>query len=173
MPAAPDLIPPERLRSDHDLASFKNGRHQSLDHWLKERALQSEGLSARCYVLCRKSPALQVVGYYAIATAKEQRATLPSARLRRQMPDEVPLMLIGRLALDASLQGQGLGTFLLIDAIRRCLAVAEIAGVRAIVAHAIDDDAAAFYQRHGFVPTSIGTRAMVLPIETARAMIPR
>jgi GNAT superfamily N-acetyltransferase len=162
--------PPERLSAQHDLSAFQNGKHPSLDVWLRERALAGEGLSARTYVICDAHAPARVVGYYAIATAMEQRIALPSARLRRGMPDQVPLLLIGRLAIDRTFQGIGLGTELLADALRRCLAAAEIAGARGIAAHAIDDDAVRFYQRHGFLLSPLGERVMLLPIETARVM---
>ncbi len=148
-----------------------NGKHPALDTWLKERALISEGLSARTYVICRAEEPLRVVGYYAVSTAMEERQALPSAKLRRGMPHQVPLLLIGRLALDASVQGKGLGADLLSDAIRRCCAAADVAGARAIVAHAIDDDAVNFYARHGFVHSMLGERVMLLPIEAARAAL--
>jgi GNAT superfamily N-acetyltransferase len=163
--------PPERLSPAHDVSGFVNGKHPSLDDWLRDRALASEGLSARTYVICDAAAPRRVVGYYAISTAMEQRAALPSARLRRGMPDRVPLLLIGRLAIDREFQGMGLGTELLADALRRCLAAAKIAGVRGIVAHAIDDDAVGFYRRHGFLPSPLGERVMLLPIETARALL--
>src|ERR1700734_31851 len=143
--------PPERLDPKHDVSSFQNGSHESLDEWLRDRALASEGLSARTYVVCDANVPLRVVGYYAISTAMEQRVTLPSAKIRRGMPEQVPLLLIGRLAVDAQWQGRGLGSALLVDALRRCLAASQIAGVRGVVAHAIDETAAAFYERHGFV----------------------
>src|SRR5690606_36187034 len=111
----------------------------------------------------------RVVGYYTITTAMEQRAALPSAKLRRGMPDRVPLLLIGRLAVDAGFQGIGLGADLLADALRRCAAAAEIAGARAVIVHAIDEKAAAFYARHGFIPTSLGELVMLLPIEAIRS----
>lgn len=171
MSSAADILAPERLRADHDVSAFANGKHPSLDTWLKERALASEGLSARTYVVCRAAAPLIVVGYYAISTAMEERQALPSAKLRRGMPQQVPLLLIGRLALDASVQGKGLGVDLLSDAIRRCCAAAEIAGARAIVAHAIDDDAVGFYERHGFVRSILGERVMLLPIEAARVAL--
>ena len=101
----------------------------------------------------------------------EQLAALLSARLGRGMPERVPLLLIGRLAIDRDFQGMGLGTELLADALRRCLAASQIAGVRGIVAHAIDDDAVGFYRRHGFVPSHLGERILLLPIETARALL--
>ena len=160
------ILPPEKLTARHDTSEFSNGKHPSLDVWLKERALESEGLSARTYVICT-APA-RVVGYYAISTAMEERQALPTARLRRNLPDQVPLLLIGRLALDISVQGRGLGADLLADAVRRCCAASEIAGARAIIAHAIDDDAARFYQHHGFVPSPLGERVMLLPIEVAK-----
>jgi GNAT superfamily N-acetyltransferase len=169
--AALRVRPPERLSAQHDLSEFTNGAHPSLDDCLRDRALASEGLSARTYVICDATRPSQVVGYYAISTAMEQRIALPSARLRRGMPDQVPLLLIGRLALDRAFQGIGLGTELLADALRRCLAAAEIAGTRGIIAHAIDDRAARFYQRHGFVRSPLGERVMLMPIEVARALV--
>lgn len=162
--------PPERLNAQHDLSAFQNGKHPLLDGWLRERALASEGLSARTYVICDADVPARVIGYYAISTAMEQRATLPSAKLRHDMPAQVPLLLIGRLALDHAAQGQGLGTDLLADALRRCLAASEIIGARAIVAHAIDDGAVRFYQHHGFLLSPLGERVMFMPIETARAL---
>jgi GNAT superfamily N-acetyltransferase len=171
VPAMPDILPPERLRADHDASEFANGKHSTLDVWLRERALASEGLSARTYVICRVELPLRVVGYYAISTAMEERQALSNAKLRRNMPHQVPLLLIGRLALDASVQGRGLGADLLSDAVRRCCAVAEIAGARGIVAHAIDDDAVRFYGHHGFALSGLGERVMLLPIETARTSL--
>ena len=162
------VLPPERLTARHDLAGFSNGKHPSLDEWLKERALVSEGLSARTYVICPAANPACVIGYYAILTAMEGRHALPTAKLRRNLPDQVPLRLIGRLALDRSVQSRGLGADLLADAVRRCCAASEIVGARAIVAHAIDDDAARFYRRHGFLSSPLGERVMLLPLETAR-----
>jgi GNAT superfamily N-acetyltransferase len=163
--------PPEPLSAEHDLSSFQNGKHPSLDDWLRQRARTSEGLSARTYVVRDVNAPARVVGYYAISTAMEQRIALPSARLRRAMPDQVPLLLIGRLAVDRAFQGVGLGGDLLADAIRRCLAAADIVGARGILAHAIDDEAARFYERHGFSRSPLGERVMLLPIETARALL--
>lgn len=162
--------PPERLKADHDVGAFRNGKHPSLDDWLRERALASEGMSARTYVVCATDAEKHVVGYYAISTAMEERIALPSAKLRRGMPEQIPLLLIGRLAVDQTYQGLGLGTDLLSDALRRCLAASEIAGVRAVVAHAIDDEAVRFYLRNGFVLSPLGERVMLMPIETIRAL---
>lgn len=165
------FIAPQRLGAQHIVEEFDNGRHPSLDEWLRSRALASEGLSARTYVICTADRPNVVVGYHAITTAMEQRAVLPTARPRRGQPDHVPLLLLGRLAVDARYQGMGLGTDLLADALRRCLAASEIAGVRAVVAHAIDEAAAIFYERHGFLRSPLGERVMLLPIATVQLAV--
>jgi len=165
------IVAPERLHAQHDVSRFDNGKHPSLDAWLKNRALASEGLSARTYVICPCDMPQRVIGYYAISTAMEQRISLPTAKLRRATPDQVPLLLIGRLAVDREYQGKGLGADLLHDGVRRCLEVSEIAGVRAIITHAIDDHATRFYQHHGFLRCPLGDRVMLLPIEAVRATV--
>lgn len=172
MAAAPKRVrAPEPLSVAHDLTAFENGKHPSLDEWLRERAGASEGLSARTYVACDADAHERVAGYYAIATAMEQRAALPSAKLRRGMPDQVPLLLIGRLAVDKSFQGIGLGSSLLADALRRCHAASSIAGARGVIAHAIDDDAMRFYEKHGFVRSPLGERVMLMAMEMVGAVL--
>jgi GNAT superfamily N-acetyltransferase len=89
------------------------------------------------------------------------------------MPENVPLLLVGRLAVDRQWQGRGIGSALLADALRRCLAASEIAGVRGVIAHAIDELAAGFYQRHGFIHCPLGDRVMLMPIETLRSLVGR
>jgi GNAT superfamily N-acetyltransferase len=165
------IVAPERLHARHDVSRFDNGKHPSLDDWLKNRALTSEGMSARTYVVCPRETPQRAVGYYAISTAMEQRISLPTAKLGRAMPDQVPLLLIGRLAVDREYQGKGLGVDLLHDGVRRCLEVSEIAGVRAIITNAIDHDAVRFYQRYGFILCPLGERILLLPIEPARAVV--
>ncbi len=165
------LRPPEPLAGRHDVSRFANGVHASLDQWLRERAPSSEGLSARTYVVCPTDEPDRVVGYFSISTAVEQRNALPSAKLRRGMPEQVPLLLIGRLAVDAEWRGRGIGSALLVDALRRCLAASEIAGARGVVVHAIDADAVAFYERHGFVRSPLGERIMLMPIESLRLLV--
>lgn len=172
MSAAPaQLRAPEPIGPRHDVSRFSNGVHPSLDQWLRQRAHSSEGFSARAYVVCTGDELDRVVGYFSISTAMEQRSALPSARLRRGMPEQVPLLLIGRLAVDAQHRGRGVGSALLVDALRRCLVASEIAGVRGVVTHAIDDDAVAFYERHGFICSPLGERVMPMPIETVRSLV--
>lgn len=168
--APPRVLPPERLTARHNTSAFHTGKHATLDAWLRHRALVSEGLSARTYVVCDNAVPARVVGYYAISAAMEQRIAMPNAKLGRGLPDQVPLLLIGRLAIDQDFQGIGLGSALLGDALRRCLAASEIAGARGVVVHAIDGDAVAFYQKHGFALSPLGARVMVMPMETVRAL---
>lgn len=99
----------------------------------------------------------------------EERSALPTAKLRKGLPTKVPLLLIGRLAVTREYQGRGLGSDLLSDAVHRCLSASEIVGARAIIAHAIDARAAAFYQQHGFQASPLGPLIMMLPLEQVRA----
>jgi GNAT superfamily N-acetyltransferase len=168
---AAEFRAPEPLASRHDLSRFVNGVHPGLDQWLRDRARASEGLSARTYVVCPSHEPNRVAGYFCISAAVEQRAAMPSAKLRRGLPEQVPLLLIGRLAVDAQWQGRGLGSALLVDASRRCLAASKIVGARGIVAHAIDAAALRFYERHGFIRSPLGDRVMLMPMEVVRMLV--
>lgn len=90
-----------------------------------------------------------MVGYYALAMSAVAHEGAPS-RLRRGMPDPVPVVLLARLALARQTQGQGLGGHLLVDALRRCVTGGRQFGARAVVVDAINADAAAFYRHFGF-----------------------
>lgn len=160
--------PPELLGAQHKLSGFANGRHPTLDDWLIKRARTAEGTSARTYVVTPRG-SRAVVGYHCVLAAMAGRAALPSAKLRRDMPDPIPLLLIGRLAVDQRHQGHGLGSSLLVDAVRRCHAASRIVGARGITAHAIDEAAALFYERLGFLRAPTGDRLMLLPMERAKA----
>ena len=161
------LRPPEPITATHNLASFDCG-NEDLNDWLKRRALPSEGRSARTSVLCNEQ---RVAGYYCLATGSIERESLSSAKLRKNLPDPIPILVLGRLAISLDYQGRGLGKALLKDAILKTIAASEIAGVRALVVHAIDDAAARFYQRYGFIASPLNPRALVLPIETAKAAL--
>jgi hypothetical protein len=114
-------------------------------------------------VVCSIDPPASVVGYYVISTAMERRLARPTARLRAGMPEQMPLLLIGRLAIDHAFQG-------ISDALRRCLAASEIVGTRGVVIHAVDDQTIGFYQLHGFVHSPLGERVLLMPIEMVRAL---
>jgi GNAT superfamily N-acetyltransferase len=167
------VLRPERLSAAHDVTQFSNGAHLELDRWLKERALESEGLSARTYVICDIHNPKRVAGYYTITSAMEERPALPSAKLRRGMPNHVPFMLIARLAVDSSFHGYGIGTDLLKHALVQCMAASEIVGARGVIVHAIDEVAAEFYRHHGFVDSAIGKLVLLMPMEKVRADVIR
>ena len=105
-----------------------------------------------------------VWGYYSLATASVERAGLPGA-LRRNSPDPVPAMLLARLAVDQRHQGVNIGPAMLREAMSRTLEISRTAGVRLLIVHPIDDDAAKFYAHYGFRPMDDG-KAMFLPTET-------
>jgi GNAT superfamily N-acetyltransferase len=154
------LTPPEKLREHHDLFLFQCGE-PALDDWLRRRALQNEQSGAsRNYVVCI---GLRVVAYYALAVGAVAHAGAPG-RVRRNMPDPVPIMIIGRLAVDQEFHGHGLGQGILRDAALRTLQAADIAGIRAILVHAISSDAQRFYERHGFVRSPIDPMMLMITL---------
>ena len=157
------LSAPVPLAQDHDTSVFVCG-NDVLDEWLRQTAFKSEGLSARTYVVCEGNV---VVGYYAIATGATARNEAPG-RLRRNAPDPLPVMVVGRLAVDTRFKGRGIGNGMLRDALHRSLQISQIAGCRAVLVHAIDDAAAAFYMRYGFVASPISERTFFLPVEMIR-----
>ena len=155
---------PEKLSAGHDLSEFQCGE-PALDNWLRRRALQNEESGAsRTYVLCVGD---RVVGYYALAAGAIAHASAPG-RIRRNMPDPVPVMVIGRLAVDQSLQGQAIGPALLRDAVLRTLQAAEIAGIRAILVHAISERAKRFYEKSGFIPSPLDPMTLMITVAEAR-----
>jgi GNAT superfamily N-acetyltransferase len=154
------LKPPQKLQGDHDLSLFQCGA-PALDDWLRRRALPNEQSGAsRTYVVCT---GVRVVAYYALAVGAVAHASAPG-RIRRNMPDPVPVMIIGRLAVDQEFHGHGLGQGLLRDAVLRTVQAADIAGIRAILVHAISADAQRFYERHGFVRSPIDPMMLMITL---------
>ncbi len=143
---------PELLGPEHSLGDFECGI-ASLSSWLREHARSAAAAgSARTYVL-EDAEQGRVVGYHALCSASVSQREA-SARVRRGMPrHSIPAVLLARLAVDRSVQGRGLGAFLLRDAIVRSLAVAAQVGVRAMLVHALDEGARDFYLHHGFEPS--------------------
>jgi GNAT superfamily N-acetyltransferase len=155
--------PPAPIDSTQDASDFICGR-EALDVWLKTLALKAEGRTARTYAACDGNV---VIGYYCLATGSVTRAAAPG-NVRRNAPDPIPVMIIGRLAVDRRYQGRGIGSAMLRDALRRVLQASEVVGCGAVVVHAIDDAAGAFYALHGFEEFPVGSRTMFLPLETLR-----
>jgi len=160
MSPAPSVTAPEHIDAHHDSTGFDCGQPE-LDDWLRLQALGNEASGAsRTYVICAEG---RVVGYYALATGAIARAAA-TGRVRRQMPDPVPVMILGRLAIDTRFQGHGLGHALLRDALLRTLQVAEHAGIRAVLLHATTAEAKRFYERAGFRESPIDPMTLMITI---------
>jgi GNAT superfamily N-acetyltransferase len=160
MSAPPHVTAPEHIEAHHDACAFDCGQPE-LDGWLRLRALSNEASGAsRTYVICAEG---RVVGYYALATGAVARAAA-TGKARRQMPDPIPVMIIGRLAVDTGHQGKGLGHGLLRDALLRTLQVAKQAGIRAVLLHAMTADAKRFYPRAGFQESPLDPMTMMITI---------
>ncbi len=161
------LSAPELLSHHHDLADFSSGEAE-LDDWLVRRALANQVSGAsRTYVVTGDN---RVIAYYALANGSVLAQEAPG-RVRRNMPNPIPVMVLGRLAIDLGWQGKGLGNALLRDAILRTLQAAEIAGIRAILVHALHEKAAAFYRHAGFTPSPISDTVLMLTLKDARAVL--
>jgi GNAT superfamily N-acetyltransferase len=143
----PPLSAVELLASSHDLSEFDCGNHASLNEWLKRFARMNQASGdTRTYVVHRD---LKIVGYCSIAPGSISRKDA-TAQASKSAPEPIPVILLARLAVDRREQGQGLGAALLKDVLQRACAGAETIGGRAILVHAVDAEAAAFYRRYGF-----------------------
>lgn len=164
----PIYSPPRLILDSDSLSKFDCGK-QSLDDWLKNNSNRAEGKSARTYVVCKRTSenSEPVVAYYSLATGSVFRDQC-LGNIRRNMPDPVPVMILARLAVDKDYAGKGLGKALLKDALTKVVEISEIAGVAAILLHAVDDDALAFYTQYGFRAFPVEGRTMFLPIETVK-----
>jgi GNAT superfamily N-acetyltransferase len=164
---ANSLAAPEPIAPAHELDPFESGI-ATLDEWLKRRARRNEAEGAsRTFVLCVGS---RVVGYHSLAAGSILHSEA-TGRVRRNMPDPVPVLLLARLAVDRAWQGKGLGADLLSDAVLRAIGAAESVGVRAVLVHAISDEAKAVYERHGFRASPIDPMTLMITIEEAQRML--
>jgi GNAT superfamily N-acetyltransferase len=161
---------PELLGPDHVLESFDCGR-ASLNAWLTRHARQATAAgSARTYVVV-DSEQKRVVGYNALTAAGLEREAA-TARMIKGMPQyPIPVVLLARLAVDLSVARRGLGAWLLRDAMLRTLAASEAIGVRAMLVHAIDDDARRFYLGHGLEPSPTDRLHLMILIEDIAAAL--
>jgi GNAT superfamily N-acetyltransferase len=156
------LTPPEPLSSEHRLDAFDCGE-PSLDEWLRRRALGNQASGAsRTFVVADASG--RVVSYYALAAGAVAHETATSA-VRRNMPDPVPVL---GLAVDRQAQGIHLGAALLQDAVKRAVTVAEDAGVRALLVHALGERAKRFYEHYGFQASTVHPLTLMLRLPTGR-----
>lgn len=164
----PRFSDPEPLTVQDDVSPFDCGV-ESLNLWLKRHALQAASTgSARTYVI-RDSEQERVVGYHAMAAASITHAEATPRALKGMPRHAIPAVLLARLGVDASVQGRGVGGWLLRDAMLRALSVGDELGVRVLLVHAIDDNACAFYARHGFEPSPADELNLQLLLKDIRA----
>lgn len=143
------ISPPQPLSERHGVSQFASGK-PSLDDWLKKRALANQRSDAtRIYVICDGAA---VIGYYAIATASIAHADALS-RVKRNMPDPIPMAVIARLAVDLRCQSKGIGAGLLKDALLRIVQAADQIGIKGVLADALHEKLCSFYERFGFRPS--------------------
>jgi GNAT superfamily N-acetyltransferase len=159
---APDggaaLSAPTVLTADHVTAGFDCGT-DALNEWLSRRALKNQlEHASRTYVICHGAT---VVGYYCIANGSVVHG-VATGKVRRNMPDPIPVIVLGRLAVDTRWRGRQIGSGLLRDALLRTLQVSAISGVRALLVHAKDDEATRFYRSHGFHVSPIHPLTLML-----------
>lgn len=156
------ITAPELLTEEHILQPFDCG-NEVLSDWLRRRAMKNQLLNAsRTFVICLEGTK-RVVGYYSIATGSVSHADLGRS-LRQNMPDPVPIVLLGRLAVDVCTQSHRFGKWMLNDAVRRVANLADQVGIKAIMVHAIDDQARAFYEYFGFVQSPIAANTLFYKI---------
>ncbi len=153
---------PQPLLPSHRCDGFACAEPE-LDGWLMRRALANQLSGAsRTFVVLDAQQA--VVGYYALAAGAVSHQVATSA-VRRNMPDPVPVMVLGRLAVDQRAQGQKLGASLLQDAVKRCELVSHHAGIRALLVHALHEQAKQFYEHYGFQVSPVHPLTLLLRLQ--------
>lgn len=159
------LRAPEPLSLDHEIADFDCGV-ASLNLWLVRRAAANQISGAsRTFVACEDR---KVVGYYALASSAVAPAAAPG-RFRRNMPDPVPVVVLGRLAVATSHHGHGLGRALFRDAALRVVHAADAIGIRGMVVHALSEEVRAFYVRLGLDESPLDPMTLMATVADLRA----
>lgn len=161
------LAPPVPLAEHHDVEAFACGV-ESLDTWLKRRAMKNQATGAsRAFVACEGR---KVVGYYALASSAVA-VDEATGRFRRNMPDPVPVVMLGRLAVDCTFQGKGLGRALVRDAGLRVVQAADSIGIRGLITQALSAEARAFYERLGFDPSPLDSMTLMISLADLKASL--
>jgi len=156
------INPPEPLNLNHDVSDFQSAS-VDLNDWLKDRAIKSEGDTARTYVVTVGN---KVIAYYCLSTAIVTRS-IAIRSVSRNSPDPIPAILIGRLAVDSRWTGKGIGTGLLKDVVQRILGASQIVGARVIIVEA-KEGSESFYTKWDFKPSFIQPRKLMIRLEDAK-----
>ena len=158
---------PTPLLATHVTDGFDCGE-PALNGWLRKRALKNENAGAsRTFVVCKDN---HVMGYYVLATGSVMHKQAPS-KVRRNMPDPVPVMILGRLAVSKDMQSAGLGRGLLRDAVLRTLGVSKQAGIKALLVHALSDAAHKFYIQCGFIESPLDPMLLMITLKDAEQQL--
>jgi GNAT superfamily N-acetyltransferase len=157
---------PRPIEKDDGVAGFSCGK-PPLDDFLKQRAVKNEGKGSRTYVVISQlgEDAGKVAAYYTLATGAVNHEACPTWA-KRNMPNPIPVIVLGRLAVDGVHQGKKIGKYLMREAMQRTLEASRHVGVRALIVHAVDDEAVSFYVQFGFQAFPTDSRTLFLPIET-------
>jgi GNAT superfamily N-acetyltransferase len=160
----------EKLSVAHETSAFSCGK-PALDSWLRRFALTNQASdSARTYVVCRGT---RVVGYFSISAGSVERDEVPARIAKGLARHPVPVVLLARLAVDLGERGKGLGAALLKDALLRIAQGAEILGARAVLVHALDDEARRFCEHLGFDPSPLDPLQLFLLLKDLRKNLGR
>jgi GNAT superfamily N-acetyltransferase len=158
---------PEPLNADHDVDLFVSGL-ESLDHWLKRRALKNQATGAsRTFVVCESR---RVLAYSALASSAVTTDAAPG-RFRRNMPNPIPIVVLGRLAVDKSWHGKGIGRALVRDAALRVIQAADTIGIRGMIVHALSVEARDFYTRIGFDPSPLDPMTLMITLADLKSSL--
>ena len=159
---------PEPLEAQHRLDGFDCGK-SALNDWLLRHARQAQGSgSAKTFVV---TDGARVAGYFSLTVGQIDTLEAPE-RIRKGMGQyPVPVVILARLAVSQQDQGRGIGLGLLQDAIRRTMLIADQAGIRAMLTHPIDDEAARFYTKFGFIASPLRESQLLLLLKDARRWV--
>lgn len=161
------IQPPEKLTKKHNVEDFDSGV-EVLNLWLKEKALKNEVQgAARTYVVCADD---KVIGYFCLAVGNVSRAAA-TKRAGRNMPNPIPVMVLGRLAVDKEWQGMGIGRGLVKEAILRTLQASDVVGIKALLVHAKSEEAKAFYENLGFSLSPTEPMTLMITLQDALAAL--
>ncbi len=156
----------EPLNRNHNRAAFNCGI-DSLDRYLRRQASQDiKRRISRAFVARSHQDKTSVLGYYTLSTLSIDLSALPDKIAKKLPRHPVPAALIGRLAVDTSMQGQGVGSMLLANAIKRTLAVSDEIAIYAIVVDAINEEAKSFYRHYGFTRLAQGSKRLFLQLQS-------